>query len=109
VELSAEICQIVGFEDGQEVDGQMRQIVGRYDGLQQRLAQYSRLMGSLAEDIGIFLSSTAQMAEWLDRAEREVQTFGDLPIEPEELSNKSDALVEFVNNVSLQTPLLSEN
>lgn len=62
----------------------------------------------MAEDIATFLSTTAQLAEWLDSAEKQIQQFNDLPIVPEELSKQSDDLVEFVNDVSNQAQLLGQ-
>jgi hypothetical protein len=46
------------------------------------------------------------MAEWLDRAEHQIQQFNDVPIEPEDLSKQSEDLIEFVNEVSVQAQLL---
>jgi hypothetical protein len=44
MELSEDLCQIVALEDGQEVDGTMRQMVTQYDGITNRLKQYSQVM-----------------------------------------------------------------
>uniref|UniRef100_A0A1I8BVZ9 Uncharacterized protein n=1 Tax=Meloidogyne hapla TaxID=6305 RepID=A0A1I8BVZ9_MELHA len=51
-------------------------------------------------------SDQQRLGEWLSHAEKQILQFNDLPIHPKEFKEQSKEIADFVNEISMQAPLL---
>nr|CAD2200604.1 unnamed protein product [Meloidogyne enterolobii] len=107
--MSSPICEGIALVTTTQLlqQHQVRETVLRaqedYESLLSAKQELDQLLQGLSSNS---MQYQQRLAEWLSHAEKQILLFNDLPIHPKELTEQSEELADFVNEISMQAPLL---